>query len=582
MVFVFPGQGSQWLGMGRRLMAEEPVFRSALEQCDAALRRFVDWSLMELLASDNAGWMERIDQVQPALFSIQVALARLWRAWGVVPDMVVGHSMGEVAAAHVAGALDLVDAARIICRRSLLLRRVSGQGGMAMVELTMDEARLAIRGLEDWLSVAASNSPRSTVLSGEPHALAQVLEKLEARGVFCRRVKVDVASHSPQMEPLREDLLRALEGLAPRRGEVSLFSTVTGEVTDGADLEPAYWVRNLREPVLLAPVVERLANDGHSLFVEVSPHPVLLPAIEQTIAHLRMEATVLPSLRREQPEREVMLETLGGLYAAGRDVEWKALHPESGRLVRLPEYPWQRQDCWFQPGASPVPKAGREDKAQSLLGPVRRSSLRPGAFFWDVEVGAQNLPWLGDHKVQGTIILPTTAYLDWVTTAVQSALGPGPWTLEDVRINEALALLGDGTRRAELLVDVGSTGAISFKVSSFIPTPGGSSAEMWTVHAQGRVRASDSNGRGTLPFVLLDDVQRQCSEVRLTEVHYHGHGAARAPVRAHLPGTQGGVAPGRRGRGPHLRPRVARALVRAAPRGARRGAAGAAGGAARR
>ncbi|HYO56082.1 SDR family NAD(P)-dependent oxidoreductase [Archangium sp.] len=521
VVFVFPGQGSQWLGMGRRLMAEEPVFRSALEQCDAALRRFVDWSLMELLASDNAGWMERIDQVQPALFSIQVALARLWRAWGVVPDMVVGHSMGEVAAAHVAGALDLVDAARIICRRSLLLRRVSGQGGMAVVELTLDEARVAIRGLEDLLSVAASNSPRSTVLSGEPHALDQVLEKLEARHVFCRRVKVDVASHSPQMEPLREDLLRALEGLAPRRGEVSLFSTVTGEVTDGTDLEPSYWVRNLREPVLLAPVVERLATNGHSLFVEVSPHPVLLPSIEQTIAHLRMEGTVLPSLRREQPEREVMLETLGGLYAAGREVEWKALHPESGRLVRLPDYPWQRQDCWFQPGAvNPAQKVAREERGHSLLGPVRRSSLRPGAFFWDVEVGVQNLPWLGDHRVQGTILLPTTAYLDWVSAAVQSALGPGPWVLEDLRINEALALLGDGMRRVELLVDVGSTGAISFKVSSFIPSPGGSSAEMWTLHAQGRVRASDASGRGALPPVLVEDVQRRCTEVRLTEVHY--------------------------------------------------------------
>ncbi|PTL78225.1 type I polyketide synthase [Vitiosangium sp. GDMCC 1.1324] len=521
VVFVFPGQGSQWIGMGRRLMAEEPVFRSALEQCDAALRRFVDWSLMELLTSDEPGWMERIDQVQPALFSVQVALARLWRAWGVVPDMVVGHSMGEVAAAHVAGALDLVDAARIICRRSLLLRRVSGQGGMAMVELTLDEARVAIRGLEDWLSVAASNSPRSTVLSGEPHALSQVLEKLEARQVFCRRVKVDVASHSPQMEPLREDLLRALEGLAPRRGEVPLYSTVTGEVTDGADLEPSYWVRNLREPVLLAPVVERLATNGHSLFVEVSPHPVLLPSIEQTISHLRMEGTVLPSLRREQPEREVMLETLGGLYAAGREVEWKALHPESGRLVRLPDYPWQRQVCWFQPGAtSPEPKVTREQRGHSLLGSVRRSSLRPGAFFWDVEVGVQSLPWLADHRVQGTILLPTTAYLDWVMTAVQSALGPGPWALEDMRIDEALALLGDSTRMAELLVDVGSTGAISFKVSSFIPTPGGSSAEMWTVHANGRVRASDSNGRGSLPLSLVDEVQRRCTEVRIGEAHY--------------------------------------------------------------
>ncbi|WNG18885.1 SDR family NAD(P)-dependent oxidoreductase [Cystobacter fuscus] len=523
VVFVFPGQGSQWAGMGRRLMAEEPVFRAAIEQCDAALRRHVDWSLVELLRSDSAAWMERVDQVQPALFAVQVALARLWRAWGVVPDGVVGHSMGEVAAAHVAGALSLDDAARVICRRSLLLRRVSGQGGMAMVELTLEEARAAIQGLEDWLSVAASNSPRSTVLSGDPHALDQVLKKLEAQEVFCRRVKVDVASHSPQMEPLREDLLRALEGLSPRRGEVPLYSTVTGQVMDGSDLEPAYWVRNLREPVLLSPVVERLATSGHTLFVEVSPHPVLLPSIEQTIAHLRLEGTVLPSMRREMNEREVMLETLGGLYVVGHEVEWKALYPEGGRQVRLPDYPWQRQDCWFQPGAKPaLPHGQREAAPASVLGEPRRSSLRPGAFFWDVDVGLSTLPWLADHKVQGSVLLPTTAYLDWVMTAVQSALGPGPWVLEELRIDDALALLGDSARRAELLVDVSSTGAISFKVSSFIPTPGGSGAEMWTVHAGGRVRASDSHTRSAPAPVVVEELQRRLSSrLLIGEAHYH-------------------------------------------------------------
>ncbi len=523
VVFVFPGQGSQWLGMGRRLLTEEPVFRSAIEQCDGALRRFVDWSLLKLLSSDDGAWMERIDQVQPALFSVQVALARLWRSWGVVPDVVVGHSMGEVAAAHVAGALDLVDAARIICRRSQLLRRLSGQGGMAVTELTLDEARAAIIGLEDRLSVAASNSPRSTVLSGEVQALTQVLETLEASHVFCRRVKVDVASHSPQMEPLREELLHALEGLAPRRGEVPLFSTVTGELTDGAGLEPAYWVRNLRDPVLLSPVVERLVTSGHSLFVEVSPHPVLLPSIEQTISHLNMEGSVLPSVRREQPEREVMLETLGILYASGREVEWTALHREGGRLVRLPDYPWQRQHCWFQAGTSKRPALeSSTNRAQMLPGLARRSSLRPGAIFWDVELGLEHLPYLKDHRVQGASILPAADYLDWALSAAQESLGSGPWAVEGMRLDEALVLPEEQTRMAELLLEPGEEGkSASFKVSSFVPTPGVAGPEVWTTHVTGSVRMLDAS-EGTVgpAAVPLEEVQGRCREMLLGDVFY--------------------------------------------------------------
>ncbi|QRN93953.1 SDR family NAD(P)-dependent oxidoreductase [Archangium violaceum] len=523
VVFVFPGQGSQWLGMGRRLLNEEPVFRSAIEQCDGALRRFVDWSLLELLSSEDGAWMERIDQVQPALFSVQVALARLWRAWGVVPDVVVGHSMGEVAAAHVAGALDLVDAARIICRRSLLLRRLSGQGGMAVTELTLDEARAAIIGLEDRLSVAASNSPRSTVLSGELQALTHVLETLEASHVFCRRVKVDVASHSPQMEPLREELLHALEGLAPRRGDVPLFSTVTGEMMDGSGLDPSYWVRNLRDPVLLSPVVERLVTSGHSLFVEVSPHPVLLPSIEQTLSHLSMEGSVLPSVRREQPEREVMLETLGILYAAGREVEWTALHREGGRFVRLPDYPWQRQHCWFQAGTLKRSNAeSSTSRGQSLPGLPRRSSLRPGAIFWDVELGLEHLPYLKDHRVQGSAILPAAAYLDWAVSAAHESIGPGPWVVEGMQLDEALVLPDEQSRMAELLLEPGEEGkSASFKVSSFVPTPGVNGPEAWTTHVTGTVRALDASEAAVPPAsVSLEEVQGRCREMLLGDVFY--------------------------------------------------------------
>ncbi len=519
VVFVFPGQGSQWVGMGRRLMAEEPAFRAALEACDAALRQFVDWSLLELLSSEESGWMERIDQVQPALFAIQVALARLWRSWGVVPDMVVGHSMGEVAAAHVAGALGLEDAARIICRRSLLLRRMSGQGAMAMVELTLEEANKALRGLEDRLSVAASNSPRSTVISGDAQALTQLLERLEARQVFCRRVKVDVASHSPQMEPLREDLLAALEGLAPQRGEVPLYSTVTGAMTDGSDLSPSYWVRNLREPVLLAPVVEQLAFSGHSLFVEVSPHPVLLPSIQQTLSLAQVEGTVLPSLRRELPEREVMLESLGGLHVAGRDVAWRLLHPEGGRVVRLPDYPWQRQDCWFLPGMVDAPAASAGRGLPQQMG-ARRSSLRPGTLLWAMELGAEQPPYLKDHRVQEAIVFPAAAYLDWVLGAAQEAFGPGAWVLEGVRFDEALVVSEGRGRQAELVLTPDATGRNSpFKIVSLSPTRSREGTEVWTVHSTGSVKAPDFESGPPSP-VALEEVRQRCGEGRAGLVHY--------------------------------------------------------------
>ena len=229
VVFVFPGQGSQWLGMGRQLLAEEPAFRAAIEGCDAAVARESGFSVLaELAADEGRSRLAEIDVVQPVLFSVEVALAALWRSWGVEPDALVGHSMGEVAAAHVAGILTLEDAAKVICRRSRLLRRVSGKGAMALVELALPEAEKALSGYEDRLSVAVSNGPRSTVLSGDPAALEAVLATLEKRGVFCRRVKVDVASHSPQVDPLREDLRAALSDVRPRKALLAMRSTVTG------------------------------------------------------------------------------------------------------------------------------------------------------------------------------------------------------------------------------------------------------------------------------------------------------------------------------------------------------------------
>ncbi|WNG46512.1 acyltransferase domain-containing protein [Archangium minus] len=355
VAFIFSGQGSQWIGMGRQLLSSEPVFREALTQVDQALREHVSWSLLDVLAADKerAGF-DRVEVVQPVLFAVQVALAALWRSWGIEPDAVVGHSMGEVAAAHVAGALPLAEAARVICLRSQLLSRVRGQGGMALVELSLDQAREHLRPYEGRLSIAASNGPRSTVLSGEPAALEQVLASLRSQEVFCRLVDVDVASHSPQMDPLAPELERGLAVLAPRAATVPFYSTVVGEVLDSRRLDAAYWARNLRSPVLFFQSMQRLVAAGFELFIEVSPHPVLLPGIEDELRRGSRPGVAVASLRRGEQERGSLLASLGALYARGAAVDWRKLHTRAGRCVPLPSYPWQRQRFWSL-GTSAVP-----------------------------------------------------------------------------------------------------------------------------------------------------------------------------------------------------------------------------------
>ena len=352
VVFVFPGQGSQWVGMGRKLLAEEPAFRAVLSACDEAIQAEAGWSLLaELAADETTSRLDRIEVVQPVLFAIEVALAALWRSWGVTPDAVVGHSMGEVAAAYVAGALSLGDAVAIICRRSLLLRRIRGQGEMAVVELSAAEAEARLLGYEDRLSVAVSNSPRSTVIAGEPAALGEVLAALESNEVFCRRVKVDVASHSPQVDPLREELVAALSALRPQPTSVPMRSTVTGAVVAGPELGASYWADNLRRPVRFADAVQALLEGGHALFVEMSPHPILAASVDEIRRAAGRDGASVGSLRRGQDTRSVMLEALGASWAQGRAVAWERLFPAGGggQRVSLPTYPWQRERYWIEP-----------------------------------------------------------------------------------------------------------------------------------------------------------------------------------------------------------------------------------------
>ncbi|WP_254896889.1 type I polyketide synthase [Amycolatopsis sp. Hca4] len=346
---VFPGQGSQWAGMALELAGASPVFAARLDECAAALTSFVDWSLRAVLADAEA--LARVDVVQPALWAVMVSLAELWRSFGVVPDAVVGHSQGEIAAAVVAGALSLEDGARVVALRSKAILALAGRGGMVSVAAPESEVEARLTG---GLSIAAVNGPAAVVVSGEPGALDALLAACEADGVRAKRIPVDYASHSAQVEQLREELLDVLAPIRPRTGDIPFFSTVTGTRLDGAELDAGYWYTNLREPVRLDTAVRALAAEGFATFVEASPHPVLTTAIGETDG---VEA--LGSLRRDDGGYERFLRSLGEAHVRGVAVDWTPAFPGAHR-VELPTYAFQRRRYWLDAGtaaADPVDAA---------------------------------------------------------------------------------------------------------------------------------------------------------------------------------------------------------------------------------
>lgn len=351
IVFVVPGQGAQWAGMARELMHRSLTFRESVVACELAMRPWVDWSLVEMLEAGVA--FERIDHVQPALVALAIAYAHWLGEHGVLPSAVIGHSMGEVAAAYIAGALTLEQAMRIVCRRSQLMRRASGRGAMAMVDLSKDEAegRIAVEG--GAMNVAVDNGPRSCVVSGEPDAIHRLVATLTREGVFCRLVKVDVASHSAQMQPLADELAAELSGLRPAAPNLPLYSTVNARLEVGPAFDAAYWGRNLREPVRFREAVDAALSDRHAIFVELSPHAVLSTAIQQTAQAAKRDVATLASGQRGESDSVVTLSLLGSLWSFGVKVDWPALHGGRAPHVDLPFYPWQRERHWT-PFARPV------------------------------------------------------------------------------------------------------------------------------------------------------------------------------------------------------------------------------------
>ena len=476
VVFVYPGQGGQWPGMGSELYQSEPVFRQALEECAAAIGAEAGWDLLETIRG-RADW-EQIDRVQPALFALEVALTALWRHWGVESALVVGHSLGEVAAAHVAGALGLTDAVQLICRRSRLLKRLRGRGAMALVELSRREVEAALAGCAGRVSVAAVNSARSTVVSGETAAVAALLRAWESQGVYCRPVAVDVASHCAQVEELQADMEAELCELRPRPAALRMESTVSASRLKGEELTAGYWVRNLRQPVRFAEVMANLVGEGYRTFVELGPHPVLVDAMAEALR--REPAVAVGSLRRGEPERMAMLRSVGALYGAGAAVDWGRVNGERGRCAALPGYAWQHERYWLEEGGT---RTSRRDGPVCVAG---EHVLE----VWD-------LPAVEGHRVLGREVMPAAEYLRVALEAARGALGDAAWGLQDVEFS---SLLEPG-REAQLVIEEDGEGG-RFRVHSRA-----AGEPRWQRHAAGRVVRSGATQAGR---VDLDAVRGRC------------------------------------------------------------------------
>ncbi|WP_050432979.1 type I polyketide synthase [Chondromyces crocatus] len=525
LVFVFPGQGAQWLGMGRQLFAHQPVFRDALRQCADAFAPFLDWSLEQALLHGDAALLERIDVLQPLLFAFQFALASLWRAWGLHPDALLGHSMGEVAAAAFSGALSLSDAARVICLRSTLLRSLHGAGAMAVVDLSDDDLRPILSDRFPLLDLAACNAPRSSVVAGEPLPLQQLIDALQAQGVYCRLVRVDVASHSRHVDPLLPRLLDALQGLQPRTASLPILSSVSAAYLDGAEMGPDYWARNLRQPVLFSQAVRRLLDDGPCRFLEIAPHPGLLHAIAQSFLALDAEPAAVASLRRDDSERAAMLDALGALYTLGHDLDVHALFPGTAPLPALPTYPFQHDPFWFQetPHAAPALRSVTTPHAQGqhhpLLGAHLASSVHRGTHFWHLDalsLGA--LPWLDHHRLHGHPVLPAAAFLDLALSAAAS-LGHGGAHIEQVAFRSAISLQESEPQSLQVSLGVDPLGVASFRVSS-CPATSPEGEPSWTLKATGRLQLTTPEPLASPVPLPRSAIQARCSEVSTKEEHY--------------------------------------------------------------
>ncbi len=500
VVFVFPGQGSQWLGMGREMYEKEPVFKKSIDDCEEAFSSFADWSLKEqLFADESLSRLNEIDVIQPSLFAIQIAIAKVWMSKGIIPDAVVGHSMGEVASAYISGSISLYDAANIICSRSKLMKTVSGTGGaMAVTELSIPQAEEIIANYPGKLSVAVSNSPKSTVIAGNETELLEVLSQLEKQDLFCRQVKVDVASHSPQMDTLMEPLREQVKGMQPKKSEIPFFSTVKNELVEGDQLNEDYWVSNLRGMVQFSDVMKGLLTTNHRIFIEMSPHPVLTNAVNECSEAFELAAVTIPSLFREKPEMESFLGNVGKLVEKGFEINWKKFYGvERVPMIELPSYPMQKQTYELEDRSEQTFSALINGNNPLLGRRIQLAGIN-NSFIWENKLSLEHLSFVKDHKVNNAAVLPGVSYLEMIHAALQDAFGNAFHQVEELRFKTPIYLQENEIIDTQLKIERHDQHKASF--TYFIKSSAATNDD-WVVSAEGELVICDSRQKISDDFI---------------------------------------------------------------------------------